>query len=101
MSREYARLKEISANGERFLKVRADLAQHAEMLKTEPTESEMAQLAREEIAGLQAEEKVAHAENPSRRSCRRTRPIPAIPSSKSARARAVRNRPCSPPIFTG
>ncbi|MGA2177603.1 MAG: peptide chain release factor 1 [Verrucomicrobiota bacterium] len=56
MSREYARLKELTAIGERYLKVRDDLAQHARLLQTEPADSEMAQLAREEIALLQPEE---------------------------------------------
>jgi len=57
MTREYARLKEISALGERYLKVLADLAEHAETLKTEANDSELAGLAREEIGQLQAEEK--------------------------------------------
>src|SRR5580658_8438918 len=56
LSREYARLKEQTDVGERYLKTAADLAQDVELLKTEPTESEMAQLAREEIPRLQAEE---------------------------------------------
>ncbi len=54
MSREYARLKEQTDVGERYLKTVDDLAQHTELLKTEPPESEMAQLAREEILHLQA-----------------------------------------------
>ncbi|MGD1085508.1 MAG: peptide chain release factor 1 [Verrucomicrobiota bacterium] len=57
LSREYARLKELLTTGQRYLKVLADLRQHAEILKTEPGESELAQLAREEIGALQAEEK--------------------------------------------
>jgi peptide chain release factor 1 len=52
MSREYARLKEQTDVGERYLKTIDDLAQHEELLKTEPDESELAQLAREEIASL-------------------------------------------------
>ena len=39
------------------MKVLADLAEHAATLKTEPADSELAQLAREEILLLQAEEK--------------------------------------------
>jgi peptide chain release factor 1 len=56
MSREYARLKDLTATGERFLKVQDDLAQHAKLLQTEAADSEMAQLAREEISQLQSEE---------------------------------------------
>jgi len=57
LAREYARLKDLAAGGERYKKVLADLAEHAATLKTEPADSEMAQLAREEIGQLQAEEK--------------------------------------------
>ncbi len=56
LSREYARLKDLTTTGERYLKVQSDLAEHAQSLQTEPAESEMAQLAREEIALLQPEE---------------------------------------------
>jgi peptide chain release factor 1 len=57
LAREYARLKELNTSGERYLKILADLAEHAATLKTEPADSELAQLAREEINLLQAEEK--------------------------------------------
>ncbi|HEX3719816.1 MAG TPA: peptide chain release factor 1 [Verrucomicrobiae bacterium] len=57
MSREYARLKEQNDVGERYLKTVDDLAQHTELLKTEPAESELAQLAREEITDLEARER--------------------------------------------
>jgi peptide chain release factor 1 len=56
MSREYARLKEQVDVGVKYLKVVDDLAEHTELLKTEPAESELAQLAREEIVDLQAKE---------------------------------------------
>jgi peptide chain release factor 1 len=56
LSREYSRLKELNAVGARYLKVVEDIEQHTELLKTEPTGSEMAQMAKEEIAGLQTEE---------------------------------------------
>jgi peptide chain release factor 1 len=56
MSREYARLKDLTATGQRYLKVRDELAQHAQLLQTEPAESEMAQLTRQEITQLQLEE---------------------------------------------
>ena len=58
LAREYARLKELTAAGVRYLKVLADLAEHAATLKIEPADSELAQLAKEEIAQLQGEEKV-------------------------------------------
>jgi peptide chain release factor 1 len=44
------------ADGERDLKIQADLVEHRELLKTEPTESELAQMAREEITRLEAED---------------------------------------------
>ena len=56
LSREYSRLKELNEVGGRYLKVEDDLAEHAGLLKTEPAGSEMAQLARDEIAQLQTEE---------------------------------------------
>ncbi|HEY3854335.1 MAG TPA: peptide chain release factor 1 [Verrucomicrobiae bacterium] len=56
MSREYSRLKEQTDVGERYLKTVDDLAAHAELLKTEPENSELAELAREEIAELQVKE---------------------------------------------
>ena len=36
LAREYARLKDLTAGGERYLKVLADLAEPAATLKTEP-----------------------------------------------------------------
>ena len=57
LSREYARLKDLGVAGERYLKILADLAEHEKVLKTEPAESELAQMAREEVAQLQVEEK--------------------------------------------
>lgn len=56
LSREYARLKDLTATGQRYLKVIDDLAQHRELVETEPADSELAQLAREEIAQLEPEE---------------------------------------------
>jgi peptide chain release factor 1 len=54
-TREYSRLKELVAVGERYLKVAADLEMNRELVKTE-AEGEMAQMAREEITALEAEE---------------------------------------------
>jgi len=55
MAREYARLKSLTESGGRYLKAMDDLAQHEAFLKTEPAESELAQLTREEVAALQAQ----------------------------------------------
>ena len=57
LSREYARLKELVAAGTTYLKILADLGENRELLKAEPAESELALMAKEEIARLEAEEK--------------------------------------------
>ncbi len=57
LSREYSRLKELVAQGESYLKTLADLDENRALLKTEPAESEMAQMAKEEISRLEAKEK--------------------------------------------
>ena len=57
LSREYARLKELVAQGENFLKTAAQLGENRALLKSEPPESEMALMAKEEIARLEAAEK--------------------------------------------
>ena len=57
LSREYARLKELVAGGAAYLKNRADLLENRTLLQSEPEESELATLAREEIARLEVEEK--------------------------------------------
>ena len=57
LSREYARLKQLVAHGQAYRKVLADLAENRALLRSEPAESELAQMAREEIARLEAEEK--------------------------------------------
>ncbi|MDE3067488.1 MAG: peptide chain release factor 1 [Verrucomicrobiota bacterium] len=56
LSREYARLKELTACGERYLKTLAHLDENRALLKAEPPGSEMGQLTREEIVHLEAEE---------------------------------------------
>ena len=56
LSREYARLKELVAHGLAYRKVLADLTDNRSLLKTETAESELAQMAREEITRLEAEE---------------------------------------------
>ncbi len=57
MSKEYSRLKELVATGDAFFKTQAQLAENRALLQTENAESEIAQLAREEIMRLEAEEK--------------------------------------------
>ena len=57
LSREYARMKELTATGDVYRKTLADLEENRALLKSEPADSEMAQLARDEIARLEAQEK--------------------------------------------
>jgi peptide chain release factor 1 len=57
LSREYARLKDLVAAGGAYLKTVADLAENRALLKSEPAESELALMAREEIARLEADER--------------------------------------------
>ncbi len=56
LSREYARLKELVGQGDRYLKTLADLVQNRAWLKSEPAESELALMAREEIIRLETDE---------------------------------------------
>ena len=56
LSREYARLKIIVAAGEAYLKTTADLAENRALLASEPAGSELAELAREDVARLEAEQ---------------------------------------------
>jgi peptide chain release factor 1 len=57
LSREYARLKELVFTGEIYKRTAADLEANRALLRTEAGDSEMAQLAREEISRLEAEDK--------------------------------------------
>jgi peptide chain release factor 1 len=57
LSREYARLKELMAHGENYLKTLADLEQNRALLKSEPADSELALMAKDEVARLEVEEK--------------------------------------------
>jgi peptide chain release factor 1 len=57
LSKEYARLKELVACGDNFFKTQEQLAENRALLKSELAESELAQLAREEVVRLEAEEK--------------------------------------------
>jgi peptide chain release factor 1 len=56
LSREYARLKELVAQGNAYQKAVLELAENRLLLLSESHESELAQLAREEVARLEAEE---------------------------------------------
>ncbi len=55
LSREYSRLKDLDALGQRYLKVAGELKEHRALIEAEP-DGELAQLAREEIAQLDPEE---------------------------------------------
>jgi peptide chain release factor 1 len=57
LSREYARLKGLVAQGESYLKTLADLDENRALLKSEPAESELAVMAREEVSRLEVAEK--------------------------------------------
>ena len=57
LSREYARLKELVAAGQAYIKAVADLAENRALLQAESADSEMAQMAKEDIARLESEEK--------------------------------------------
>ena len=57
LSREYARLKELVARGDLYLKVLGELVQNRSLLETEPEGSELALLAREDIAHLEQQER--------------------------------------------
>ncbi len=57
LGREYARLKDLMTQGQAYLKAVADLAENRALLQSEPADSELAQMAKEEIARLEAAEK--------------------------------------------
>ena len=57
LSREYARLKELVATGTAYTRTVNELEDNRALLKTESPDSEMGQMAREEVARLEAEEK--------------------------------------------
>ena len=56
LAREYARLKDLVAYGKAYLKVLADLRENKTLLETEPSGSELAVMAAEEIVRLEADE---------------------------------------------
>ena len=57
LSKEYARLKELVAAGHAYQKTVTDLAENRELIETEPVDSELAQMAKEEVARLELLEK--------------------------------------------
>ena len=57
LGREYARLKELVTQGQAYLKAVADLTENQALLQAEPADSELAQMAKEEIARLEVREK--------------------------------------------
>lgn len=62
LSKEYARLKDLVALGAAYLQAAAQLRENRALLETEGAESELAQMAKDEIVRLEAGEKrLAHA----------------------------------------
>lgn len=57
LSKEYSRLKELVATGASYLKTQADLEENRQLLKSEPAGSELAEMAKDEVARLEAEDK--------------------------------------------
>ncbi len=57
LSREYSQLKELVASGNVYLKASADLEENRALLQTEPADSELAVMAREDISRLEKEVK--------------------------------------------
>ncbi len=56
LSREYARLKELTAHGRAYLQTLSQLEENRSLLKSEPNGSELAQMAAEDITRLEGEE---------------------------------------------
>ena len=57
LSREYARLKDLVAVGDRYRRVLTELNENRSLAELEAADSEMGQLAREEIVRLENEER--------------------------------------------
>lgn len=57
LSKEYARLKELVAAGHSYQKTMADLVENRALARNESAESELGQMAREEVARLEGDEK--------------------------------------------
>jgi len=57
LAKEYSRLKELVAQGQAYLRTSADLEQNRVLLQAESEDSELSQMARDEISRLEKEEK--------------------------------------------
>jgi len=57
LSREYARLKDLVGHGQAYLKTLKDLEENRALMQSEPPGSELAQMAAEDVARLEQEEK--------------------------------------------
>jgi peptide chain release factor 1 len=57
LAREYARLKELIGHGKDYLKTLSDLEENQALFKSEPSDSDLAVLAQEEVGRLQSEAK--------------------------------------------
>jgi peptide chain release factor 1 len=57
LGKDYARLKALVAQGQAYLKTLAELAENRTLLAAESAESELAQMAKEELVRLEAQEK--------------------------------------------
>ena len=57
LSREYARLKDLVGHGQAYLKTLKDLEENRALVQSEPPGSELAQMAAEDVARLEQEEK--------------------------------------------
>ena len=57
LGKEYARLKDLVAQGQAYLKTVADLTENRALLQSEAAESELAQMAKEDIARLETQAK--------------------------------------------
>ena len=57
LSKEYARLKDLVAQGQAYLKTLGQLTENRELLRSESADSELGQMAKEEMARLESEEK--------------------------------------------
>ena len=55
LTREYSQMKKLAELGERYLKFLEDIAANRELIQSEPSESELAGLAKEELPALEAE----------------------------------------------
>ena len=57
LAKEYSRLKELVATGISYLKIVSDLAENRALIESEAVGSELAEMAKEEVARLEVEEK--------------------------------------------